>query len=158
MRPLARPLMLACLIAGSSMLQGCVIGAAVGATAAVVGGAAKVTGSVIGAGVDAVTTSDAETKAKAAEMSMMTAQQEQDFEDSVFDMTKNPEQPVVVDEVLELGVVMSDDSIVVRVAEDIENMTYGHGNNYTFRAGGKYQVPRAVGERLAELGLLYERL
>lgn len=46
------------------MLQGCVVGAAVGAGAAVVGGAAKVTGAVVGAGVDSVTTSDEETRAK----------------------------------------------------------------------------------------------
>lgn len=41
-------------------LQGCLVGAAVGATGAVVGAAAGATGAVIGAGVDAVTTSDAE--------------------------------------------------------------------------------------------------
>lgn len=56
---------LTAILASAAMLQGCIVGAAVGATAAVVGGAAKVTGSVIGAGVDAVTTSDAETKANA---------------------------------------------------------------------------------------------
>lgn len=52
-------------VAGAGLLlQGCVVGAAVGAGAAVVGGAAKVTGAVVGAGVDAVTTSDEETRAK----------------------------------------------------------------------------------------------
>jgi len=51
-------------LAASVMLQGCIVGAAVGAAGAVVGGAAKVTGSVVGAGVDAVTTSDEETRAR----------------------------------------------------------------------------------------------
>ncbi|HYD27449.1 hypothetical protein [Brevundimonas sp.] len=55
---------LAAVLGGALMLQGCVVGAAVGAGAAVVGGAAKATGAVVGAGVDAVTTSDEETRAK----------------------------------------------------------------------------------------------
>lgn len=45
-------------------LSGCVVGTVVGAGAAVVGGAAKATGAVVGAGVDAVTTSDEELRAK----------------------------------------------------------------------------------------------
>lgn len=55
--------LLAITVAGL-MLQGCVVGAVVGTTGAVVGGAARATGAVIGAGVDAVTTSDEETRAK----------------------------------------------------------------------------------------------
>ncbi|MFC0632278.1 hypothetical protein [Brevundimonas balnearis] len=51
-------------VLGSLLLQGCVVGAAVGAAGAVVGGAAKATGAVVGAGVDAVTTSDEETRAR----------------------------------------------------------------------------------------------
>jgi carbonic anhydrase/acetyltransferase-like protein (isoleucine patch superfamily) len=56
--------MLLAVMGASLMLQGCLVGAAVGAGAAVVGGAAKVTGAVVGAGVDSVTTSDEETRAK----------------------------------------------------------------------------------------------
>ncbi|RZJ18848.1 MAG: hypothetical protein EON91_03565 [Brevundimonas sp.] len=63
-RRLTRPAALAALIGGAMMLQGCLVGAAVGAGAAVVGGTAKATGAVIGAGVDAVTTSDEETRAR----------------------------------------------------------------------------------------------
>jgi carbonic anhydrase/acetyltransferase-like protein (isoleucine patch superfamily) len=55
---------LAAVLGGALMLQGCVVGAVVGAGAAVVGGTAKATGAVVGAGVDAVTTSDEETRAK----------------------------------------------------------------------------------------------
>jgi hypothetical protein len=100
----------------------------------------------------------AEQQQKAAEMAMITAQEAQEFEDSVFDMTDRPEAPVLIDEVVEIGVVLADDSVVVRVAEDVENMTYGHGNTYSFKAGGKYKVPSAVAARLGSLGLLYERL
>ena len=50
---------------GALLLQGCIVGAAVGTAGAVVGTGVKVTGAVVGAGVDAVTTSDAETRARA---------------------------------------------------------------------------------------------
>lgn len=60
----ARATALLAVLGGSLMLQGCVVGAVVGAGAAVVGGTAKATGAVVGAGFDAVTTSDEETKAK----------------------------------------------------------------------------------------------
>lgn len=54
-----------CILSLASLtLSGCVAGAVVGAGAAVIGGTAKATGAVIGAGVDAVTTSDEEERAK----------------------------------------------------------------------------------------------
>ena len=99
-----------------------------------------------------------EQKQKAEQMAMMTAQKEQEFSESVFDVTQTPAAPTVIDEVVEVGVEMADDSIVVRVAEDVENMTYGYGNTYEFKAGGKYRVPKGVADRLQSLGLLYERL
>lgn len=55
---------LAAVLGGALMLQGCLVGAVAGAGVAVVGGAAKATGAVVGAGVDAVTTSDEETRAR----------------------------------------------------------------------------------------------
>lgn len=63
-KPFARATALLAVVGGSLMLQGCLVGAVVGTGAAVVGGTAKATGAVIGAGVDAVTTSDEETKAR----------------------------------------------------------------------------------------------
>ena len=82
------------------------------------------------------------------------AEEEQEFRDSVYDLTQ-PERPTVVDEVVEVGVEMANDTVVVRVAETIENMTVGHGNTYHFKAGGKYLVPKEVADRLEELGLLW---
>lgn len=99
-----------------------------------------------------------EQKQAAEQMAMMTATKEKEFEESVYDMTEQPANPTVIDEVVEVGVELADDTIVVRVAEDIENMTFGYGNNYQFKAGGKYKVPKGVADRLGELGLLYERL
>lgn len=97
-------------------------------------------------------------KQAAQQMAMMTAEEEQKFEDEVQDMTANPSAPTIVDEVVEIGVELADHSIVVRVAEDVDNMTFGPRNNYTFKAGGKYKVPKPVADRLQSLGLLYERL
>ena len=59
----SRSALVVMLLGGALMLQGCVVGAVVGAGAAVVGGTAKATGAVVGAGFDAVTTSDEETRA-----------------------------------------------------------------------------------------------
>ena len=61
--PATRTALVVILLGGTLMLQGCVVGAVVGAGAAVVGGTAKATGAVVGAGFDAVTTSDEETRA-----------------------------------------------------------------------------------------------
>jgi hypothetical protein len=55
---------LAAVISASLMLQGCIVGTVVGTAGAIVGGAAQATGAVVGAGVDAVTTSDEESRAK----------------------------------------------------------------------------------------------
>lgn len=96
-----------------------------------------------------------EKRARAEQISMQTAEEQREFDESVFDMTQNPAKPSVVDEVVPVGVETADDSVVVRVAEDIENMTYGHRNNYSFKAGGKYKVPKAVAERLESLGLVW---
>lgn len=60
----ARALTLPILLAGALMLQGCLVGAVVGTAGAIVGGTARATGAVVGAGVDAVTTSDEETRAR----------------------------------------------------------------------------------------------
>lgn len=99
-----------------------------------------------------------ERKQKAEQLAMLTADKQQVFEETVYDMTERPDAPTIIDEVIEIGVGLADGSVVVRVAEDVDNMTYGYGNTYSFKAGGKYKVPRGVADRLGILGLLYERL
>lgn len=64
-RSMRRTAVITAVLAGALMLQGCVVGAVVGTAGAVVGGTAKAAGAVVGAGFDAVTTSDAETRARA---------------------------------------------------------------------------------------------
>ena len=94
-------------------------------------------------------------KARKEEIAMRTAEEQREFDESVFDVTQNPQAPTVVDEVEAVGVETADDSVIVRVAEDIDNMTFGYKNNYTFKAGGKYKVPKALADRLESLGLLW---
>lgn len=95
--------------------------------------------------------------ARAGEMSMATAVQDYKDATEVVDMTV-PSTPTVIDEVESVGVSLADDTTVIRVAEDIEMMTIGAGNNYSFRAGKKYKVDKAVANHLKEKGYLYDRL
>ena len=95
--------------------------------------------------------------ARANEISMATV--EQNFKDAteVVDMTV-PDAPTIIDEVESVGVSLADESVVVRVAEDIEMMTIGVGNHYSFQTGKKYKVPKHVAAHLQEKGYLYDRL
>ena len=94
---------------------------------------------------------------RAGEMSMATAQAAAKLETEVLDLTKGSE-PTVIDEVESLGVDLADDATVIRVAEDLDFVTIGVGNHYSFKAGQKYKVSKAVAEHLKEKGYLYDRL
>ena len=90
---------------------------------------------------------------RAAEMSMATAQAKVKLETEVIDATVPSRQAVIVDEVVTVGK-SGDDTVEVRVVQDIENMTLGAGNNYNFKAGQKYKVTRQVANHLKEKGYL----
>lgn len=89
---------------------------------------------------------------RAAEMSMATAEAKIKLETEVIDATVPDRQTVIVDDPIKVG--SQEDTVVVRVLEDIENMTLGAGNNYSFKAGQKYQVTRAVAQHLEAKGYL----
>jgi chemotaxis protein CheY-P-specific phosphatase CheC len=89
---------------------------------------------------------------KANEMSMATAQAKAKLETDIIDATVPDRQTVIVDEVITVG--NSEDSVEIRVVENIENMTLGAGNNYNFKAGQKYRVTKAVAQHLKEKGYL----
>lgn len=95
--------------------------------------------------------------ARVNEMSMATAVKEVKDATEVVDMTI-PSAPTVIDEVESVGVSLADDSVVVRVAENIDQMTIGAGNSYSFQAGKKYKVSKHVANHLQEKGYLYDRL
>lgn len=89
---------------------------------------------------------------RAAEMSMATAQAKVKLETEVIDATVPDRQTIIVDEVVTVS--NGDDTVEIRVVEDIENMTLGAGNNYNFKAGQKYRVQKQVAQHLKEKGYL----
>lgn len=95
---------------------------------------------------------------RAQEMSIASQVEATKLETEVYDLTKVGEVPTVIDEVESLGVESADDSTVIRVAEDLDFVTIGVGNHYSFKAGQKYKVPKNVAAHLQEKGYLYDRL
>jgi len=89
---------------------------------------------------------------RANEMSMASAVAAAKLETEVIDATKPDRQTVIVDEVITIG--KEDNSVEIRVIENIENMTLGAGNNYNFKAGQKYKVTQQVAQHLKEKGYL----
>ena len=88
---------------------------------------------------------------RANTMSMATAEAQIKLETEVIDATVPERQTVIVDE----PTALSDDAeVVIRVVEDIENMTLGSGNNYNFKKGQKYKVTKHVAQHLQEKGYL----
>jgi hypothetical protein len=94
---------------------------------------------------------------RAAEMSIASQVEAERLEKETIDLTTGP-VPTVIDEVESLGVESADETTVIRVAEDLDFVTIGVGNNYSFKAGQKYKVPRNVAAHLEEKGYLYDRL
>lgn len=93
-------------------------------------------------------------KERENEISIASALEQVSNERDVFD-PKHPEQPIVLDEVESLGVTTADDSVIIRTIVDVEDMTYGVGNNYTFKAGKKYKVPSHLAAYLETLGYIW---
>jgi glycine/serine hydroxymethyltransferase len=96
---------------------------------------------------------------RAEEMSIATALDAVRMETETVDLSKGSQNPTVIDEEIEsVGVDLADNTVVVRVAEDLDMMTIGVGNHYSFKAGVKYKVTKNVAEHLQEKGYLYDRL
>ena len=92
------------------------------------------------------------------EISISRAAEEYSLQNDVFD-PRNPEKPILIDEIEEVGVSVNNDKVVIRTIADIEDMTYGVVNgtpqSYTFKAGAKYSVPRDLALYLQGLGYLW---
>lgn len=85
----------------------------------------------------------------------ITAQIEaESLENDVFD-PKTPDAPLVLDEIENVGVSTANDMVVIRTITDIEEMTYGVGNHYTFKSGVKYRVPSGLANYLEQLGYIW---
>jgi hypothetical protein len=91
-------------------------------------------------------------QARAGEMSMATAQAQIKLETEIIDATQPNRSEVIIDEPTLVGI--QNDSVTIRVVQDIESMTLGAGNFYSFKAGQKYQVSRQVAQHLEEKGYL----
>ena len=90
-------------------------------------------------------------------MAMATAEANVKLETEVIDATKpNRIETVIVDEVKKVGGEKA--TVTIRVAEDIDAMTIGAGNYYSFKAGQKYEVTPAVANHLELKGYLAARL
>lgn len=55
----------------------------------------------------------------------------------------------------EQGVLDGKKAVVIRVNTDLEDVTIGAGNNYTFLEGQRYKVPLHVAQHLEEKGFIY---
>jgi hypothetical protein len=88
----------------------------------------------------------------ASTMALATAQKAVALETEVIDATVPNRATIIVDE--PTIVAKGDDTVTIRVVEDIEHMTFGAGNFFSFKAGQKYQVNKDLARHLDEKGYL----
>ena len=88
------------------------------------------------------------------EISIAAQVEAESLEKDVFD-PKHPEAPLVLDEIETVGVSVNNERVIVRTITDIEDMTFGVGNHYTFKAGVKYSVPKELASYLEQLGYIW---
>lgn len=103
---------------------------------------------------DAARRNAKELAARADEITLMRQAEEELLKTAVFD-PKKPDAPILLDEIEEIGVNVLNDKVVIRTVTDIDDMTYGVGNSYSFKAGQKYSVPRDLADYLEQLGYIW---
>lgn len=103
---------------------------------------------------DAAKRNAEELKKRESEISTTRQAEAELLETAVFD-PKKPDTPILIDEIEEVGVAVNNDKVIIRTIADIEDMTYGVGNIYTFKAGVKYSVPRDLADYLEGLGYIW---
>jgi hypothetical protein len=96
----------------------------------------------------------AEVKKRQEEIAISRAAEEELLETAVFD-PKQPDAPILIDEIEEVGVSINNEKVIIRTITDIEDMTYGVGNNYTFKQGVRYSVPKDLADYLERLGYIW---
>ena len=107
---------------------------------------------------DAAKRNAEELKKRENEISLSRQSEAEALETQVFD-PKKPDEPLLIDEIEEVGVSTTDDAVVIRTITDIDDMTYGIVNgtpqNYSFKAGVKYRVSRGLAIYLEGLGYIW---
>ena len=96
----------------------------------------------------------AELKKRKEEISIASQIEAESLENDVFD-PKKPDAPIVLDEIENVGVSTANDMVVIRTITDIDEMTYGVGNTYSFKSGVKYRVPANLANYLEDLGYIW---
>lgn len=96
-----------------------------------------------------------ELKRVSEHMATIAAAEAHRLDTEVFD-PRQEDETIVVDEVVTVGASLADDSVIIRLIADIDAMTFGVGNDYSFKAGVKYKVPRDLADHLRSLGYTYE--
>ena len=91
---------------------------------------------------------------RADEISISRQAEAVSLENDVFD-PRNPDAPLLIDEIEEVGVAVNNEKVVIRTITDIEEMTYGVGNTYNFKANVKYSVPKDLADYLENLGYIW---
>jgi hypothetical protein len=96
----------------------------------------------------------AELRKRKDEISIAAQVEAESLEKDVFD-PKQPDAPLVLDEIENVGVSTAGDMVIIRTITDIDDMTYGVGNHYSFKAGVKYRVPAGLAGYLEQLGYIW---
>lgn len=96
----------------------------------------------------------AELQKRKDEISIAAQIEAEQLETQVFD-PKKPDAPIVLDEIENVGVTTANDTVIIRTITDIDEMTYGVGNTYSFKAGVKYRVPSHLANYLEQLGYIW---
>ncbi|MDJ0463131.1 hypothetical protein [Streptomyces sp. H27-C3] len=88
---------------------------------------------------------------EAAKAQLVEAQVADDVRAEIVDLTEPPEEFAIE----EAPVVVGESTRELRVVEDLENVTIGYGNTFSFEAGRTYKVPAFVYNHLAEKGYVW---
>jgi hypothetical protein len=106
------------------------------------------------AAADATKKNQEALKKRAEEISIASQLEAESLENDVFD-PKKPDAPLVLDEIENVGVSTAGDMVIIRTITDVDEMTYGVGNTYSFKSGVKYRVPSGLANYLEQLGYIW---
>lgn len=110
---------------------------------------------VTGRAAEAATKKNAEELLKRKDEISIASQVEAEADKTnVFD-PQHPETPLVLDEIINVGIDTNKDTVIIRTMHDIEDMTYGVGQTFTFKAGKSYRVTRHMAGYLEGLGYIW---
>lgn len=101
-----------------------------------------------------------EQRLAAAQMSMMTANAKRDLEEGEVDLMTKPAsttaQIAVDGNVLDTDLVEVNEPFAkIRVNCVLDDVTIGHGTNYSFEPGPVYKVPKHVADHLESKGVVW---